>query len=228
MLTQAQHQAIREAVAKAERHTTGEIFCIVARASGHYREVPFAWAAAVALAGPPLAMALGLRPAALLAVLQSDWVAAHTAGLDSALTAVLVGYAALQAALFVLVAALASLPAVKAVLTPASLKRAHVHQRAMEQFFAQGLQATAERTGVLIFVSQAERRIEIIADEGIHAKVGTKAWDKAVAAAIQRIRAGDAAGGLLAAIAVCGDVLAEHFPSDGETANQLSDDVLEI
>jgi putative membrane protein len=228
MLTQAQHEAVRAAVGQAEQKTTGEILCVIAHESGRYSEVPFAWAAVVALAGPPLALALGVKPSLLLAAFQSDWVVAHTAALDAAMTTVLIGYAALQAALFVVVAVVASLPPIRRALTPASLKRQHVHERAMEQFFAQGLQATRERTGVLIFVSSAERRVEIIADEGIHGKVGTDAWDRAVAAAVKRIRAGDAVGGLLAAVDICGAVLAEHFPSDGSGANQLPDDVVEI
>lgn len=228
MLTQTQHAAVRAAVGQAEQNTTGEILCVIAHESSPYREVPFAWAAVVALAGPPLALALGLKPSLLMAAFQSDWVVAHAAALDDAVTAALIGYAALQATLFVVVAAVASLPAVRRVLTPASLKHQHVHERAMEQFFAQGLQATRERTGVLIFVSSAERRVEIIADEGIHGKVGSDAWDRAVAVAVKRIRAGDAVGGLLAAVEICGAVLAQHFPSDGAKGNQLPDDVVEI
>lgn len=227
MLTKAEHEAVRAAVAQAEQKTSGEILCVIAHESGRYREVPFAWAAVVALAAPPLALALGLKPSLLMAAFQSDWVVARTAALDGAVTTALIGYAALQAVLFVIVAAVASLPVVRRMLTPASLKRQHVHERAMEQFFAQGLQATRERTGVLIFVSSAERRVEIVADEGIHGKVGSDAWDRAVAVAVKRIRAGDAVGGLLAAVESCGAVLAQHFPA-GPHGNQLPDDVVEI
>lgn len=228
MLSKDQHAAVRAAIAAAEARTSGEILCVVARQSAHYGEVPFGWASALALAAPPLALALGVRPGALLAVFQNDWIAAHTAAINSAMTAALIGYAALQAALFVVAASLASLPAVKLALTPGSLKRSQVHKRAMEQFFARGLPALEDRAGVLIYVSSAERRVEVIAGEGIHGKVGEAVWNQAVAAALQRIRRGDAAGGLIAAIEICGAALAEHFPAEGEPANRLPDDVAEI
>jgi len=228
MLNKAEHDAVRDAVAAAEARTSGEIFCVVAAQSAHYGEVPFGWASAVALAAPPVALALGVRPAALLAAFQNDWVAAHTAAISSAMTTALIGYGALQAVLFVAVAAVASMPAVKIALTPGSLKRSQVHKRAMEQFFARGLPALEEQAGVLIYVSSAERRVEIIAGEGIHGKVGDATWNRAVASALERIRRGDAAGGLIAAIEICGAALAEHFPADGERSNRLPDDVAEI
>ena len=53
------------------------------------------------------------------------------------------------------------------------------HRRAVEQFLAQNLHTTEGRTGVLIFISVAERYAEILADPGIHAKVpGTLARDR--------------------------------------------------
>jgi putative membrane protein len=228
MLSKAQHEAVRAAVAAAEARTSGEILCVVARQSAHYGEVPFGWASAIALAAPPLALAFGVRPGVLLAAFQNDWIAAHTAAIDQAMTAALIGYAALQAALFVVVAAIASLPAVKLALTPAALKRAEVHKRAMEQFFARGIPALEDRAGVLIYVSSAERRVEVIAGEGIHGKVGEAVWNEAVDAALQRIRRGDAAGGLIAAVEICGAALAEHFPPDAVSVNRLPDDVTEI
>jgi putative membrane protein len=65
---------------------------------------------------------------------------------------------------------------------------------------------------VLIFASLAERRVQIIGDEDIHAKVGDAVWEAAIAAALSHIKAGDTAGGLIAAVKLCGDALAEHFP----------------
>ena len=138
----------------------------------------------------------------------------------------LVGYAAVQAVLFVAVLAIASLAPVRRLLTPGRLKHAQVHARAMEQF-AHRLHATRAATGVLIFASLAERRVEIVADEAIHAKVTPQTWDRAVQAALGPIRAGDAAAGLIAAIEICGTVLAEHCPSDGERG-AAGDDVAEI
>jgi putative membrane protein len=212
MLSQADHERIHTAIEAAEARTSGEIFCVVAKESATYREVPFAWAAALALIGPPLALAFGLRPSVrVLLALQNGWSVAHASALSDTLTTALIAFAAAQAMLFVIVLLLASIPQVRRRLTPASAKRAHVHARAMEQF-AHRLHATRASTGVLVFASLAERRVEIIADEAIHARVGTDAWDRAVAAAVGPICRGDYAAGLIAATEVCGEVLAQHFP----------------
>jgi putative membrane protein len=81
--------------------------------------------------------------------------------------------------------------------------------------FAHRLHQTSGRTGVLIFASLAERRVEVVGDEDIHAKGGDVVWDSAVAAALAHIKTGDVAGGLIAAVNICGKALAEHFPPDG-------------
>ncbi|MCK9912500.1 hypothetical protein MXD81_25325, partial [Microbacteriaceae bacterium K1510] len=61
--------------------------------------------------------------------------------------------------------------AIRTALVPAGLKRLHAHRRAVEQFLAQNLHTTEGRTGVLLFVSVAERYAEIIPDRAIDAKV---------------------------------------------------------
>jgi len=212
MLSTADHQRIHDAIEAAEKTTSGEIFCVVAKESATYREVPFAWAAAIALAGPPLALVFGLRPGVpLLLALQNGWSVAHANALGDDLTTALITYAVVQAVVFVIALLITSIPVVRRLLTPNSLKRAHVHARAMEQF-AHRLHTTQASTGVLVFASLAERRVEVIADEVIHNKVGEKPWDQAVAAAIGPIRKGDAAAGLISAIQVCGKVLAKECP----------------
>lgn len=215
MLSQADHQRVQAAIAAAEETTSGELFCVVASESSKYRETPLAAAAVVALLGPPLALLLGVRPGAfveaMLLVVQNGWAVGQAGAVDSVVTSALVGYAALQAVLFALVGGLASIPAVRRALTPARLKRDHVHARAAEQF-AHRLHATSASTGVLIYASISERMVEIIADEDIHRKVEAGLWDRAVKAAVGPIGAGDPGGGLVAAIELCGQALAEHFP----------------
>src|SRR6187399_1968319 len=49
------------------------------------------------------------------------------------------------------------------------------------------LQHTELRTGVLIFVSVAERYAEIVADAGIATKVSPSVWDEAVAGLTSKI-----------------------------------------
>jgi len=180
--------------------------------------VPLAWAAIIALLAPPLALVLGFRPGAVIqaasAATQGGWSVDQPSGLGHALMAALVGYALVQLVLFIATLGLVSIPGLRRLLTPGSVKQAHVHARAVEQF-AHRLHQTSDRTGVLIFASLAERRVEVIGDEDIHIKVGDAVWDAAVAAALAHIKTGDVAGGLVEAVRRCGAALAEHFPPDG-------------
>jgi putative membrane protein len=227
MLSAPDHDRLHGAIAKAEAATRGEIFCVVAHESAAYREVPLAWAAVVALLGPLLALTLGLRPALLIAPLQGGWTVAHAGALEAATMAAVVGYAGLQVILFAVTLALVSIPAVRRRLTPGFVRKAHVHSRALEQF-THRRHAGRAPTGVLIYASSAERCIEIVADEDIHEKVGEAYWDGAIKAATARIRAGDAVGGLIAAVELCGKALADNFPSDGSARDAPTDDVSEI
>ena len=102
------------------------------------------------------------------------------------------------------------------------------HAEALRQFCAQGLHKTDQRTGVLIFASEAEHYAEIIADAGIHAKVKPEVWDEAVAMLIEAVGDGRAADGFIAAIDLCGAVLAENFPPGALNRNELPDKVIEI
>jgi len=218
MYSKADHDRIHDAIAAAELKTSGEVFCIVAEESGRYAEVPYAWAAAVSLLAPPLALIAGVRPTGLADLVErlqnNGWQIGHAGAVNTALLAALIGYAIVQLILFGVALAVFSIPAVRRFATPGKLKADHVHAKAVEQF-AHRLHSTEARTGVLIFASLAERRVEIIADEDIHAKVGDAVWNTAVTEALAHIKTGDVAGGLVLAVGVCGEALAAHFPPDG-------------
>ena len=81
---------------------------------------------------------------------------------------------------------------------------------------------TKNRTGVLIFVSLAERYARIIADEGIAQKVHSSEWQTAIDVLLIHMRAGRVAQGFVAAIERCSAVLAAHAPPDG-SVNALPD-----
>jgi putative membrane protein len=102
-----------------------------------------------------------------------------------------------------------------------------VRRRALEQFVAKNLHLTAERTGVMIFVSLGERMAELIADEGIASQVEPKVWDQAMAALVEGLKRGEPAAGFAAAVGLCADVLAERFPADpDDNPNELADTVV--
>jgi putative membrane protein len=204
MISDAERAQVAEAIRIAEARTTGEIFCVVAQQSSTYGLVPVAWAAALALVVPLPLIYLTSWPASVIYALQ------------------LIG--------FVVAAVGLSRPRLRYRIVPKRARHDRAHSTAMRQFWAQRLNKTQGRTGVLIFVSLAERYAEIIADAGINEKVTPEVWENAVndlTAAIKQGRIGD---GFVAAIAQCGMVLAEHFPiqQGGVNPNELPDKLVEI
>lgn len=105
------------------------------------------------------------------------------------------------------------------------LRRA-VDARAKQVFFEQGLVQTVDRSGVLIFVSELEHRVQILADRGIHERVGNAIWQKEVDEVVKGIRRGRAVEGLLAAIRDIGALLAAAFPPQGDNPNELPNEVV--
>lgn len=227
MLSETDRARIEAAVKAAEAGTTGEIYCVVAPESSEYLEVPIAWGAIAALAAPAVLLAGGVHVTAPDDI-GGGWSAAQmSSAAEAAARAALSGAILLQCALFVAVAIAVAIPVVRHFMTPRALKRERVRRRAHEQFLAKNLQATRERTGVLIYVSAREHMAELIADEGIAAKVAAGAWDGAMARLMDGFKAGRPADGFEEAISLCGAILAEHFPPrDDGNPNELSDSVV--
>lgn len=202
MIPDADKARVSAAIRKAEAETAGEIFCVIARHSSDYRLVPLAWAASMALLAP------------LPLIYLTRWSAA-------------VIYLT-QLAVFLAAAVALSHPKLRFRIVPRQERHDRAHAEALRQFFAQGLDKTEHRTGVLIFASTGERYAEIVADAGINEKVGPEVWDDAVNALVTAIKAGRPADGFVAAIERCGAVLAEHFPPGALRRPELPDKLLEI
>jgi putative membrane protein len=202
MISESDKTRIADAIRAAETRTAGEIFCVIARHSSDYRLVPIAWAAAVALLTPLPLVYLTSWPAAVIYL----W----------------------QLAVFLVVALALSHPKLRFHLVPRRAKHDRAHSEAMRQFFAQGLDKTEHRTGVLIFASVAERYAEIVADAGINEKVTPQVWDRAINELTTAITAGRPADGFVDAVEQCGAVLAAHFPPGALKRDELPDKLLEI
>jgi putative membrane protein len=138
------------------------------------------------------------------------------------------GVIELQLLGFVLLSALFRWPPLKLRLVPRAVKRETCARRAREQFLAQALHTTRERTGVLLYVSVAEHHVELIADAGIHAKVSPGTWDQIVAAFTAQVREGHVAAGFVEAVSAVGGQLATHFPASHTNPNELPDHLIEL
>jgi len=186
---------IADAITTAEATTSGEIVVVVASASGGYYATALMWAALASLAVPlPLI---------------------HT-------TQMPIEYIYLiQLGVFLIGAMLTQWEAFRFAIVPAAVKRARAHQRAVEQFLVQNMHTTEGRTGVLIYVSFAERYVEVIADNGIYKKVPHQTWEGVVAKLTHHLARGERTKGLIEAIGTCGKVLSEHFPPDQGAKDEL-------
>ena len=213
---------IAAAIAAAESRTSGEVFCVLAREVSSYRDISLGWAAAAAMLLPLGLIPLGFDPA-WIPGLGDGWQAAHLSSTDVVVGQSLAAYVLVQAAVFLTVLLLTSIPAVRLRVTPRAVRRARVRRAAFEQFLAHGLHVTAARTGVLIFAALSDHQVEVIADEGIHARVDQAVWADAAAALAAGLKRGDSAGGFEDAIGLCGAVLAEHLPPGPENPNELAD-----
>ncbi|MEG3181737.1 TPM domain-containing protein [Sphingomonas sp. LT1P40] len=219
--TAEEHAVVTAAVAEAERGTDSEIVTIVTDWSDHYHDVSLYYAAAVMLASLGLfAMFPGLLDAKL-ALFTGGWGEAER-HLQLALLVVV------QAVLFLAVRfGFEALP-FRGVLIPAAVRGRRVRRRAVQFYKASAEKRTEARFGVLLYLSLAEHRAEIVADEAIVAKVKDDVWGEAMVALIDRIRAGDPAGGMAAAVTRIGAVLATHFPKTESDANELPDRLIEL
>jgi putative membrane protein len=227
MLSSTDHRKIDQAVRAAEARTSGEIVCVLADEVSNYREVPLAIAAAFALLVPLVALMLGHHPWIGWPG-SSDWVGGQTDAINAGINGALQGYGLFQVVLFALVAGVVAWPPLRRILTPGTLKQHRVHRAAMQQFLATGLHANSGRTGVVIFAAQKDRRVELLADDAIHAAVGDIAWNAAVKAVQDGMRRNDPTTGFIKAIEICGDALAAHFPANGPHADDRSDHMIEI
>ncbi|MDP2809937.1 MAG: TPM domain-containing protein [Rhodocyclaceae bacterium] len=95
--------------------------------------------------------------------------------------------------------------------------------RAVELFSQQRVWDTEENTGILIYVQLVDRRVEILADRGIAARVPQAEWDAICRDMEASFRRGEWRRGALLAVARAGALLASHFPAGDSNPNELPD-----
>ena len=113
---------------------------------------------------------------------------------------------------------------VEAALPPAALWRDRTsRERAVELFASQRVWDTEENSGILIYVQLVDRRVEILADRGIAARVAQAEWDAICRAMESSFRGGGWRQGALQAVTRAGELLKRHFPAGKDNPNELPD-----
>lgn len=222
LLCESDHDRVSTAVATAEGQSAGEIVTVVAQRSDGYADVALAWAALAALTE---LTSLSLFPdfhLGLIDRLSGVWAREWTA---QAVFAVAAGWAI---ATFIVVLLLQLWQPLKLWLVPPHIKALRVRDRATAFFKTGAERRTHGRTGILIYLSLAEHRAEIVADAAIAEKVPAEVWGEAMAAMLVELKAGRLADGMIAAVERVGAVLAEHFPRAEDDHNELPDRLIEV
>lgn len=98
-----------------------------------------------------------------------------------------------------------------------------VRARAVDLFAQHRVWDTEHNAGVLLYVQLAERRLEIVADRGIHAKVGPATWEALCGQMASQFKGGQFASGIIEAIEQTNRLLYESFPRRTPHRNELPD-----
>ena len=97
--------------------------------------------------------------------------------------------------------------------------------QARRLFRSLGMERTAQRNGVLLYLALEDRKFAVFGDEGIHAQVGPGFWDSVRDVLQRELRAGRPRGAVVLAVEEIGRVLGQYFPSRPDDRNELSDTV---
>ena len=191
LLTEAQAGEVAAAISKVEQTTDAELVTVLAKQADSYRYIPLLWAALLALLSPGVVMFMPF------------WLDVREVVL-------------IQLIVFLVMAIILNLPPVMRRIIPPGIKRWRAANLARRQFLENNLHHTDGETGVLIFVSETERYVEIIVDRGISRHVPDAQWQDIVDEFTRLVRDGETLQGFLTAVERCGKLLAKHVPATRE------------
>jgi len=215
------HAGVSAAIAAAEVKSDGEIIAIAADQSDAYHDVGLHYAVLVLFLVLAF-FAIWPHQLELWWTRLMGWTAEPSM---RQLLTLLLGFALLK---FMVVLFILKWRPLRMLLTPGSTKTRRVRRRAVMLFKTGAERRTIGRTGILIYLSMAERRAEIVGDEAITAVTTPETWGEAMAALLKDVKDGRPGDGIVAAVGLIGDVLATHFPKTSEDSNEIPDKLIEL
>jgi putative membrane protein len=208
-LSEDERARVSAAVAEAEKRTVGEIVVMIITASYHYPMANVTGAAAFALV-------LGL----LLTPLIGGWlwIGSQNLWLFLGLFTVffILFHAVIRRTLWL-----------KRYFISRKEINAEVKEAAVTHFFKHGLYRTQEKTGVLVLISVFERRVWVLADQGINARVAEGQWDEIVKMITDGIKQKRPADAICTAVEKIGDLLKAHFPTKPDDIDELKNIIID-
>lgn len=215
------HARVSTAIAAAETKSDGEIIAIAADQSDAYHDVGLHYAVLVLFLVLAF-FAIWPHQLELWWTRLMGWTSEPSM---RQLLTLLLGFALLK---FLVVLFILKWRPLRMLLTPGSTKTRRVRRRAVMLFKTGAERRTIGRTGILIYLSMAERRAEIVGDEAITAVTTPETWGEAMAALLKDVKDGRPGDGIVAAVGLIGDVLATHFPKTSEDSNEIPDKLIEL
>jgi putative membrane protein len=221
-LSTADHARISSAVAQVEAKSDAEVVTVIAGRSDSYHDVGLHYAILAMLL---FLTALAAFPEWFITITNQflgGW--AHSLTLQQYLGLLLIKLIGI----FLIVRFALSYMPLRMLLTPKATKARRVRRAAITLFRAAVDNRTRASTGILIYLSLAEHRAEIVADAAISKVVAPECWGDAMATLIHHVRAGAAGDGMVAAIEEIGVILANHVPKSRDDTDELPNCLIEI
>ncbi len=218
LLTETEQKRISEAVARAEARTGGEIVTAIIPESDDYGFNELLFAVIIGVLTFLLIFALHDPLERLMQRLFWTYEPWYFMLLLGVLPLIKGGGAYFYA----------QVPFVDRFIVPRARMAEAVARRARRHFMEAGVYDTVDRTGILIFVSQLERRVELIADRGIDEKVAPGAWDAIVSSLTRGIADGRTVEAMIEAIDRCGDILEGNVIRRTDDTNELDNRTTEL
>jgi putative membrane protein len=191
LLSKSDQESVTAAINEVERETDAELVTVLTAQSDNYSYIPLLWAGILALLVPGIGNYFG------------NWFGADMLML-------------VQWGTFILLSLLFRIPRINTRLIPRQVRYWRASNLARRQFLEQNLHHTEGATGMLIFVSEAERYVEILVDQGIANVLDNSVWEDIVADFTAKVRQGQTRQGFLDCITACGKLLKEHVPATHE------------
>jgi len=220
-LSAEDHAKVSAAIAAAEAKSDGEIIAIAAEQSDAYHDVGLHYAVLVLF----LVLAFFAAWPHQLEVWWTRLMGWSSEPTLRQLLTLLLGLALLK---FLAVLFIMKWRPLRFLFTPGATKTRRVRRRAVMLFKTGAERRTIGRTGILIYLSMAEHRAEIVGDEAITAVTTPETWGEAMGALIADVKDGRPGDGIVAAVGLIGAVLAEHFPKTQEDSNEIPDKLIEL
>lgn len=196
----AAKERVRGAVAEVEQRSCAEIVVALRRASGHYRHTDYLVGAIVAW----IALAVFLY---------------HPEPFDFTLLPIELGALFAGAAL-----ASSALPPLRRLCTSRRLMDDNVRGAARALFVDRGVSRTRDRTGILVYLSALERRVEVVTDVGVDEAALGAPWSQAKARLGEALAAGSL-DAFVEGVRALGPILGEALPRKSDDENELPDEV---